>query len=89
MSMNELIVTYYKGRALAAYFPLSRKSGDHAARSKKAEAGMVVDFSTDGRPIGIEITSPSQFNVDALNRVLKSLDLTPIAPGMVAPLVAA
>ncbi len=89
MSRIYLEVTFCDGKPFAAYLPLPRKSGDKAARSKKAEAGLVVDFSADGRPIGIEITSPSEFNVDALNRVMTSLDLTPIAPGALAPLVAA
>jgi hypothetical protein len=89
MSLTELTVTYRNGKILAAYFPLPRKSGDLAARSKKAERGLVVDFSADGRPIGIEITSPSQFNVAALNRVLSSLHLSPVAPSVMSPLVGA
>ncbi len=80
MSRIYLEVTFCDGKPFCGISSVaSRKSGDKAARSKKAEAGLVVDFSADGRPIGIEITSPSEFNVDALNRVMTSLDLTPIS----------
>jgi hypothetical protein len=89
MSSTYLEVTFCDGKPFAAYLQLPRKSGDHAARSRKAEAGLVVDFAADGRPIGIEITSLSQFSVAALNRVMTSLDLTPVAPGALSPLVAA
>jgi len=89
MSRTYLEVTFCDGKPFAAYLQLPRKTGDKAARSKKAESGLVVDFSADGRPIGIEITSPAQFSVAALNRVMASLDLTPVAAGVVAPLVAA
>lgn len=89
MSMTELTVTYYQGKALAAYFPLPRKSGDHAVQSKQVEAGLVVDFAADGRPIGIEIVSPSLVTLDAVNRVLKTLNLPPISGEVLSPLTSA
>ena len=87
--MTELVVTFRNGKPLAAYLPLSKRSSDKAVHTEEAEAGLVVDFAADGRRIGIEITSPSQFNLAALNRVLISLNLTPADPADVTPLVAA
>ncbi len=90
MSRTYLEVTFSNGKPYAAYLQLPRKSGDRRrTRSKEEEAGLVVDFAADGRPIGIEITSPSQFSVEALNRVMASLNLTPIPPRELAPLAAA
>ena len=89
MSGIYLKVTFSDGKPLAAYLQLPRQSGDRAVKSKKQEAGLVVDFASDGRPIGVEITSPSLFSVDAMNRVLVSLNLSPLAPGALAPLAAA
>ncbi len=89
MSRTYLEVTFSDGKPLAAYLQLKRKPGDKAVRSKKTEAGLVIDFAADDRPIGIEITSPSQFNLAALNRVLVSLNVSPAEPNDVSPLVAA
>jgi len=82
-------VTFSEGKPLAAYLQLLRKPGDKAVRSKQAEAGLIIDFAADGRPIGVEITSPSLFSLAALNRVLVSLNLSPAGASDVAPLVAA
>jgi hypothetical protein len=84
-----LEVTFCNGKPFAAYLRLPRKQGDKAVHSKEAESGLVVDFAEDGRPIGIEITAPSLFTIDALNRVMASLNLSPASPSDFAPLLAA
>ncbi|MCL2639502.1 MAG: DUF2283 domain-containing protein [Phycisphaerales bacterium] len=89
MARIYLEITFCDGKPLAAYLQLPRKPGDKVARSKKAEAGMVIDFAPDQRPIGIEITAPSAFSIEALNRVMASLNLAPASPTDVAPLIAA
>ena len=89
MARTYLEITFCNGKPFAAYLQLPRKPGDKATRSKKAEAGMVIDFAADGRPIGIEITAPSAFSLDALNRVMASLNLAPPSPSDIAPLIAA
>ncbi|MBI5362712.1 MAG: DUF2283 domain-containing protein [Planctomycetes bacterium] len=84
-----LEVTYRKGRALAAYYYLPRRDGDTSARTERFDGGLLVDFAADGRPIGIEIPSPSRLELQALNAVLARLHQGPVRPEDLAPLVAA
>jgi hypothetical protein len=88
MSHRYLEVTYRNGRPLAAYLYLSRRPGDKSVRVETL-GGYLVDWTEDGRPIGIEIPSPSQATPEGLNAVLSKLQLEPVAPEEVAPLVAA
>ena len=73
MSDRYLDISYQNGRPFAAYFYLPRRSGDSAERSQSRPGGLVVDFASDGRPIGIEITVPSAFSVEGLNALLAEL----------------
>ncbi len=86
MSSTFLTITYRKGKAMAAYLQLPRQPGDKAARTKQAEQGILIDFAPDGRPIGVEITSPSTTGLETINRVLKSLNLEPVGASELAPL---
>ncbi|MCL2648191.1 MAG: DUF2283 domain-containing protein [Phycisphaerales bacterium] len=88
MRNKYLHLSYSNGKLLAGYLYLEDPS-IKSVRSREAEAGLVVDFAADGHPIGIEITSPAQFSLDALNRVMASLNLAPASPTDVAPLIAA
>ena len=63
-------VTYRKAKPVAAYLYLPRRPGDAAATSKPMEGDVVVDRTADGRPIGIEILSPTTLTAAALNKVL-------------------
>jgi len=89
MSQRYLEVTYRQGKPLAAYLYLPRRSGDHSARVEPRGSGYLVDWTEDGRPIGIEMPSPSLVTLDGLNLILAELHLDPAAPSEVAPLVAA
>lgn len=89
MKQAYLEVTYRKGRPLAAYYYLPRQDGDRSARTVREDGGLLVDYSPDGRPIGIEITSPSQLNLAQLNRLLERLGQQPAAREDLAPLAAA
>ena len=89
MKHSYRVVTYRKGRALAAYYYLPRSDSDKSARTESAEGGLLVDFTQDGRPIGIEIKSPSRFVLSELNEVLRRLGQKPVGKEDVAPLVAA
>ncbi len=71
MKHSYLEVTYRKGRPLAAYYYLPRREGDRSARTERADGGLVVDYASDGRAIGIEITCPDRLVFSELNRVLK------------------
>jgi hypothetical protein len=86
MASPYLEITFRKGKPMAAYLQLPRKRGDKAARTKEIEPGLVVDFAADGRPIGLEMTGPSVMNVNAINRVLKSLNQDSVSAEDLAPL---
>jgi uncharacterized protein YuzE len=89
MKETYLEVTFRHGRPLAAYLYLPRERGDTSFRTSQAEPGMIVDYSQSGKPIGIELTAPSKVTLDALNRVLGDLGLSPLTRADLEPLRAA
>jgi uncharacterized protein YuzE len=89
MKHSYLEVTYRKGQALAAYYYLPRRSEDRSADTKRLAGGVLVDFTADGRAIGIEITSPSQFDLARMNEELVHLGLEAVRAEEFAPLLAA
>jgi uncharacterized protein YuzE len=89
MKGTYLEVTYRKGRPLAAYYFLPRKDSDRSARTEKVDGGLIVDYNADGKPIGIEITTPSQLDLSRLNALLVRLGHEPAASEDFAPLSAA
>lgn len=89
MKHSYLEVTFRKGRALAAYYYLPRRPDDKSARTERVEGGLLVDYTADGRPIGIEITSPSTLDLDRLNQLLEHLGVEPAKAEDLAPLTAA
>ena len=89
MRESYLEVTFRRGRPIAAYYYLPRRPGQKSYRTRRAEPGMVIDFSRGGQPIGIEITAPSKASLSAINRVLRELGLPPIRREDLAPMLAA
>lgn len=89
MRGSYLEVTYRRGRPFAAYYHLPRKVGDQSASSKRIDPGMVIDYTVDGRAIGIEITAPSTLALSDLNRVLQDLGFPNATNADLAPLSAA
>ena len=89
MKQRYLEITYRAGKPLAAYLYLPRRSDDRSARVEAHGPSYLVDWTEDGRPIGIEMPSPALVTLDGLNQVLTELHLEPAAPGELAPLVAA
>ncbi len=87
MNSRYLEITYRAGKAIAAYYYLPRQSGDSSARSIAGEAGLVTDYADDGRPIGIEITSPSALTLPSLNAALAAAQQPPAVPDDIAPLL--
>jgi len=83
-----LEITYRRGKPLAGYLHLPRREGDTVVRSQKHTSGLVVDYAEDGRPIGIEITSPANASTEAINDLLKQLHVDSIAEQELAPLLA-
>ncbi|MEX0887595.1 MAG: DUF2283 domain-containing protein [Phycisphaeraceae bacterium] len=84
-----LEVTYRKGRPIAAYYYLPRLTGDVSARTQRIAGGLLIDFDRTGRAIGIEISSPSGFDLVQLNEVLVEVGQQPVGPEDLAPLMAA
>ncbi len=89
MKKSYLEITFRKGRPLAAYLYLPRKPEDRSHRTRRAAAGLIVDYAEDGRAIGIEITAPAKVSEVAINRVLEELGMEPLGHADLAPLEAA
>jgi uncharacterized protein YuzE len=89
MNTPYLEVTYRRGRAIAAYYYLPRRPGQRSVRTRRVEAGLLVDYARGGRPIGVEITNPGALSVAAFNRVLRELGFASVSREDVAPLIAA
>ncbi|MFM8332927.1 MAG: DUF2283 domain-containing protein [Candidatus Methylumidiphilus sp.] len=86
MKAPYLEVTYCHGHPIAAYLYLPRATPDKSHRTSRAEPGMIIDYTADGKPIGIEITAPLQLSVNDLNRALNSLGASLLTSDDVAPL---
>jgi len=84
-----LQVTFRRGRPFAAYLYLPRRPGEKSHSAVREEAGLVVDLSRSGKPIGIEITAPAALSLAALNRVLRRLGQPGAKRTDIAPLRAA
>ncbi len=89
MKESYLEVTFRHGRPLAGYLYLPCEPGEKSFRTSKADLGMVVDFSRSGKPIGIELTAPTNVTLSSLNRVLGELGLPPLRAADLEPLRAA
>jgi uncharacterized protein YuzE len=89
MKNSYLEVTFRRGRPLAAYLYLPRKPKDKSYRTERVEPGLVIDYSRQGKPIGIEITAPAKLSAPALNRVLRRLGVPAVTRADLAPLRAA
>jgi uncharacterized protein YuzE len=84
-----LEITYRKGRPFAAYLYLTRNPGDKASRTERKDGGLLIDYTEDGRPIGVEITAPTKITLAALNRALAFAQQEPVTPDDFAPLLSA
>jgi uncharacterized protein YuzE len=89
MKSSYLEVTFRRGRPLAAYLYLPRAPGDKSDHVEQAGSGLLVDYTADGKPIGIEITAPAQVGIAELNRVLADLHAPAVTSQDIAPLRAA
>ncbi|MFQ5424961.1 MAG: DUF2283 domain-containing protein [Phycisphaerae bacterium] len=89
MKHRNLEVTFRNGKLLAAYLYLPRHPGDMSARTVKRGEGLLIDFTADGRAIGIEITAPSRLSLEMLNRALATVNQAPATADELGPLAAA
>ncbi|MGH9383821.1 MAG: DUF2283 domain-containing protein [Vicinamibacterales bacterium] len=89
MKVPYLEVTFRHGRPIAAYYYLPRGGSEKSVRTRRVEPGLVIDFTADGRAIGIEITSPSKLSLTILNDVLHQLGQPAASQADLAPVLAA
>lgn len=90
MTERSLRVTYRKGRPFAAYLHLSHHTGEKSARTVPSPDGLlVVDYSANGQPMGVEITAPLAVSLERLNRLLAELGEAPLSERDYLPLRAA
>ena len=89
MSALSLQVTYRKGEPFAAYISLALHTGDEVARTEEALPDLLVDYASDGRPLGIEIVTPRAVSLEAINEVFDRLGLGRPDPADLRPLQAA
>lgn len=89
MGGRYLDVTYRDGKPLAAYLYLPRRPGDVSDRVEPHGPGYLVDRAADGRPIGVEMPSPSLVTLEDLNAVLEAMGVGTVGAAEVAPVVAA
>src|SRR5215471_2215418 len=87
MKNRFLEITYRKGRPLAAYLYLARKPGDKAGRTERQKRGLLIDYTDDGRPIGVEITAPTKITLASLNEALSLAHQDPVTADDLAPLL--
>lgn len=84
-----LEVTFRHGRPIAAYYYLPRQANQKSTRTRRVEPGLIIDFTADDQPIGIEITAPAKMSLAALNAVLRELGEAPASAADLAPVLAA
>lgn len=84
-----LEVTYRNCQALTACYYLPRRDDDRSVPTECLEDGLIVDFTSDGRPIGIEITSRSRLRLATLSAVLQRRRLQTVRAEVLLPLAAA
>ncbi len=89
MSQCYLEVTFRRGKPFAAYLYLPRRPDDRSVRTEERGPGYLVDWTADGRPLGIELPSPAAVTLEGLNGVLTDLHLAPLTSEEVSPLAAA
>ena len=84
-----LEVTFRHGRPIAAYYYLPRTAEQKSVRTRRVEPGLIIDFSAEGRAIGIEITAPAKISLADLNAILREHGLPPATEADLAPVLAA
>lgn len=89
MKERYLEVTYRRGKPIAGYLHLPRPNGVKSARTEEVAPGLLVDFSADGAPLGLEVTAPRKVTLQDINRALTHWGLEPATFEEVAPLLAA
>ena len=89
MKNVSLQITYRKGKPFAAYIYLSASHGLKSARTETITEDLLIDYATDGTPLGIEIISPGEVSIDEIQHCFDRLGLDRLEPVELEPLKAA
>ncbi len=90
MTERTLQITYRKGHLFAAYLHLSHPTGQRSVRTAASSDGLlVVDYASNGQPLGVEITAPRAVPLGRLNQLLTDLGEQPLGEQDFRPLRAA
>ncbi len=90
ITMRELQISYRDGRPYAAYLYFAARNGQKSVRTEASADGLlVVDYSADGLPYGVEILAPWAVSRERLNELLSRLGQPPLSHEEYRPLQAA
>jgi uncharacterized protein YuzE len=89
MKRSYLQVTFDRGKPIAGYYYLPPSPGDTVTRTERREAGILIDYSADGRALGIEFTAPSRITLEGVNQILADIHHQPATRDDLLPLLAA
>ena len=89
MKQPYLEITFRRGKPFAAYLYLPRAADAKSARTVEVRPSLLVDYTHEGTPIGIEILAPAEVDAGEINAVLEELKLAPLPAADLAPLRAA
>jgi uncharacterized protein YuzE len=89
MKPISLQITYQDGKAFAAYIYLSGSPGQKADRTEEVAPELLVDYSSDGTALGIEIVSPGYTQIEEIIELFDRLGIGRPDPRELAPLRAA
>jgi len=89
MKDRYLEITFSNGKALAAYLYFKQDRSAPSARSEKIDDDLIVDYDSNGKPIGLEIVSPSTTSIEQIKAALNKLNIEPISDKDLSPLQAA
>ena len=82
-------VTYRKGLPFAAYIYFQRKPGQRSVRTERVSSDVLIDYSADGTPLGIEVVSPGHVTLEEINQAFDRIGLQRPEPRDLEPLKAA
>ena len=72
---------------MAAYLTLAHPTGQKVSRTEATVDGLlIVDFASNGLPVGIEIPAPENVPLERLNQLLTELGEPPVAQRDYRPL---
>lgn len=72
-------------KPLAAYLYLRRRGAGQRAKTLEVGNGMLLEFSTAGRPLGAEISTSSRFDLRLRNEALAAYGVPPVGEDEVRP----